>query len=393
MFDDRDLPELESAVGQDPRNATARLRLAEALLGLGQASGALVHARILLTSAPDDPVLLGLAAMAADLSGDPRSASSFGARMRGVQELSSPGGRSELRSAPTPIDGTLSPTLSLLGWRDVAGMAEERRRVTRELVDRWNAALSGGVLVTGGVLLYGPASTGKRFFVHVAAGECALPVFEVDLAASSDPWGEPDPASLASVFAGARANGPVVLLLANVEAVTHRRLRYTANGRRVLTELLAGLDSLAGTNVFAVATSSAPWLVQPVLRMPGRLLDAVLIGPPDRLARHHLVLGSLRRRGVASDIDVDAAADDMQGYTTDDIEAALDTAVARAYADSTKLGRVTRVQHAHLRTALASHPRRADAWFDSAYNFPEFTDDSAQFDPLFDYIRRHVRRS
>jgi SpoVK/Ycf46/Vps4 family AAA+-type ATPase len=291
------------------------------------------------------------------------------------------------------IGGGLAPTLSLHGLVDVIGMAEERRRITRELIDRWRAALTGAATMNGGVLLYGPPSAGKRFFVRVAAGECALPIAEIDLAAASDPWGEPDPAALASQFAAARRSGPMVVLLANVEAATHRRLRYTATGRRVLTELLAGIDSVQGTNVFVVATSSAPWLVQPVVRMPGRLLHAVLIGPPDRLARQHLILGSLRRRGVASDIDVEAAAEAMQGYTTDDIEAALDAAVARAYADSTKLGRVTRVQHAHLRTVLVDAPRRADAWFDSAYNFPEFTDDSAQFDPLFDYIRRHVRRS
>ena len=383
-------------MSQDPKDVSARRRLAEVLLGLGQAGGALGHARILLTSSPSDPALLGLAAMAADLSGDARGAAAFGLRLREAQGRE-PGengaGRRTRHGSGSAASETSGRSISLLGLADIVGMNEECRRIERELIDRWRSALITSAPVAGGVVLYGPPSSGKRFMTHVAAGECALPVIEVDLAVSVDPWGDPDPNAVADAFIRARAGGPVVLLLANVEASTHRRLRYSANGRRVLTDLLAGIDTVRDTKVFVVATSSAPWMIQPVLRTPGRLLHAVLIGPPDRAARRHLLLTSLRRRGVATDIDVDAAADDMQGCTTTDIEAILDTAASRAYADSTTLGRVTPVRHAHLRTALAGAPRLGDAWFDNAYNFPEFTDDSAQFDPLFDYIRRHVRRS
>ena len=83
----------------------------------------------------------------------------------------------------------------------------------------------------------------------------------------------------------------------------------------------------------------------------------------------------------------------LQGCTIADIESVLDGATARAYNDSATLGRVVRVQSAHVDVAAQSCARGAHTWFDTAYNFPEFTDDSSQFDPLFDYIRRHVRRS
>ena len=70
----------------------------------------------------------------------------------------------------------------------------------------------------------------------------------------------------------------------------------------------------------------------------------------------------------------------------------LDVAVARAYSDSVRSGRLVRVHQDHVAYAIGRVARQANQWFDMAYNFPEFTDDSAQFDPLFDYIRRHVRR-
>lgn len=387
MLDDRDLTQLEAAVAADPANADARRQLAEVLLGAGQPGGALGHARILLTSMPRDASLLGLAAMAADLSGDHRAAVVLGSALRSVQRGDLAG--SELRSAPT-----LSPSavVSLLGFGDVAGMSEERRRVERSLVEPWRAALRIGAVDAEGVLLYGPPSSAKRFFAHVAAGELALPVIEIDLAEVVDPWGEPDLAAIQEAFAQCVSIGPCVLLLANVELATHRRLRYSAKGRKVLTDLLLGLDTIPNTQTFVVATSSAPWLIQPVLRRPGRLHDAVLIGPPDRAARRHLIMSSLRRREISHDIDVDGSAGELQGCTTGDIESLLDLAAARAYSESHRSGQLIRVQADHMAFAVGRCSRLANQWFDMAYNFPEFTDDSAQFDPLFDYIRRHVRR-
>ena len=387
MLDDRDLTQLEAAVAADPANADARRQLAEVLLGAGQPGGALGHARILLTSLPRDASLLGLAAMAADLSGDHRAAVALGSALRSVQRGDLAG--SELRSAPT-----LSPSavVSLLGFGDVAGMSEERRRVERSLVEPWRAALRIGAVDAEGVLLYGPPSSAKRFFAHVAAGELALPVIEIDLAEVVDPWGEPDLAAIQEAFAQCVSIGPCVLLLANVELATHRRLRYSAKGRKVLTDLLLGLDTIPNTQTFVVATSSAPWLIQPVLRRPGRLHDAVLIGPPDRAARRHLIMSSLRRREISHDIDVDGSAGELQGCTTGDIESLLDLAAARAYSESHRAGQLIRVQADHMAFAVGRCSRLANQWFDMAYNFPEFTDDSAQFDPLFDYIRRHVRR-
>ena len=45
-----------------------------------------------------------------------------------------------------------------------------------------------------------------------------------------------------------------------------------------------------------------------------------------------------------------------------------------------------------LLQAISMLPRSGWDWFDTAYNCPEFTDDSSEFDPMYDYIRRHLRR-
>ena len=417
MLNNRDLADLEAAVAEDPANGLARRGLAQALLNAGQSEGALAHARILLTSAPQDPVVLGLAAMAADLVGDHHAALAFGANLRAVLNAATDGTAAQAAlprprntedverwsSARSFVEGQ---AISLLTFADVSGLFDDRRRLDDVVIRPWREALQQRSIASRaqassgransappGVLLYGAPSSGKRFLGRVAAGELGLRTVELDLADVVDPWGEPGPSKILRAFEDAQTNGPAVVILANLEVVTHRRLRYTANGRKVLTDLLAALDARDASTVFVLATSSAPWLVQPILRAPGRCSEAVLVGPPDQAARTFLIQRSLRRRSISNDVDASELSGLLQGCTVSDIENVLDCAVARAYSDSTALGRVTRVQSAHVERALRSARRGANVWFDTAYNFPEFTDDSSQFDPLFDYIRRHVRRS
>lgn len=394
MLGDREIADLEAHVAADPANHGARYRLAEALLGAGHPAGALVHARILLSITPRDAAVLGLAAMSADMNGDHDVALQFEATLRSVQsgEDGAPLGRRVMHRGAQHPSMPREASISLLTLRDVMGMSEARRRLEQTLVKRWSDATTKGTPVADGVLLYGPQSSGKRFLVHAAAGECALPVIELDMAEVVDPWGDPGPSRLLAAFEAAEHMGPSVLLLANVEIATHRRLRYTASGRKVLTDLLSALDRRNSARVFVVATSAAPWLVQPTLRSGRRFVESVLVGPPDQGARRHLIEQTLRARNVAHDFDLDALAVALEGCSTTDIDTVIHTAMARAYADSTTLGRVTSVRAGHIDAALLSAPKSAHAWFDTAYNFPEFTDDSSQFDPLFDYIRRHVRR-
>ena len=400
MFNDPDLANLEIAVAGDPANGAARQDLAKALLGAGNAPGALAHARILLTSTPQDPAVLGLAAMAADLSGDPVAARSFGATLRSVQASGPESEQASLSERDVSSGGVrrsrmlgTGQSISLLRISDVVGMAEERRRINDMVIAPWAHTMRQRSGTANGVLLYGPPSAGKRFLGETVAGELGMAFTEVDMAEMVDPWGVAGASRLSEAFATANESGPSVVLLANLEVATHRRLRYTANGRKVLTDLLAALDRRNGANVFVIATSSAPWLVQPILRTPGRFSEALLVGPPDHRARCYLITKSLQRRGVAHEINPDLVAANLQGCTIADIESVIDGAIARAYNDSATLGRLVRVQSAHVDSAAQSYVRGAHTWFDTAYNFPEFTDDSSQFDPLFDYIRRHVRRS
>lgn len=385
VLDDTTLAALEAALAADPGRRSIRLQLAQALLQGGRPDAALREVRELLRVGAGDVEALGIGAMAADLVGDTSAAEAFAGALRAATHPS---------AGPALRNRGVDLTVPLVSFLDVDGSADEKRRLELALVRpyRLRRDLPEGLTLPSGILLYGPSSSGKASLAAAIAGELHVNLVRADLATAIDPWGHARPDSISSVFEAAAERGPCVLHLDNIDAVTHRRLRYTPHGCEALPELLAALDAHDPTRVVVVASSAAPWLVSPSLRGPGRLERFVLVGTPDQEARRRAFERSLGRAHGLDQDDLRATADLSEGCTFADIRAVCDRAASLALDESRLSGVVTSIRRDHLRRALHAQARSGWTWFDMAYNFAEFTDDSDEFDPLFDYIRRHVRK-
>lgn len=360
------------------------MRLASLLIDAGRANDALTHIRAALNESPHDVEALGLAAMAADLAGDELAGFAYSGALRAAQIT--PAG---------PVALPVGAIVPLTNFADIDGCTDEKHRLERSLISpfRLRRNLPDGVEIPSGVLLYGPPSSGKTTLAAAIAGELHLPFVRLDLAERVDPWGAAQPGAIAAAFAQAGSQGPCLLLLENVEAVSHRRLQYTPHGREVLAELQDAMDGHDPTSLVVVGTSSAPWLVSPTLRSPKRFDRLVLMGPPDVEARATMLARVLGEADGPVDADVRSVAVGAEGCTNSDLRDVAMRAAALALDESSAMGSLRRVRADHLRRALVAQSRSGFAWFDLAYNFAEFTDDSHEFDPMFDYIRRHVRKS
>ena len=385
MIDDSTLAALEAALAADPGRRSIRLQLAQALLQGGRPDEALRQVRDLLRIGAGDVEALGIGAMAADLIGDASAGAAFAGALRAATDPN---------SSPALRNRGVDLTVPLVSFLDVDGSTDEKRRLEVALVRpyRLRRELPEGMSLPTGILLYGPPTSGKSSLAAAIAGELHVNLIRADLTAAIDPWGHARPDSISSVFQSAAERGPCVLHLDNVDAVTHRRLRYTPHGCEALPELLAALDAHDPTRVVVVASSAAPWLVSPSLRAPGRLERFVLVGTPDQEARRRCFERTLGRGHGLDDDDLRATADLSEGCTFADIRAVCDRAAALALGESRLSGVISPIRRDHLRRALHVQTRSGWSWFDTAYNFAEFTDDSDEFDPLFDYIRRHVRK-
>jgi SpoVK/Ycf46/Vps4 family AAA+-type ATPase len=152
------------------------------------------------------------------------------------------------------------------------------------------------------------------------------------------------------------------------------------------------LDRNDPTKVVIVGATSAPWLVNPVLRGEGRFDHSMLVGPADAEAREAALERLVRTRMLPVEASIEALAGRTEGCTTDDLNALFSAAAELAFRDAAERGTLGALSDRHFDMALGRIRRSANEWFDTAYNFPEFTDDTSEFDPLFDYIRRNVRR-
>jgi SpoVK/Ycf46/Vps4 family AAA+-type ATPase len=384
VANDEEIAELEVAVSDDPHRRSLRLELANALLHAGRYVDCLEHVRHLLAVAPGDPRALGIGALAADLCGDPAAAGAYAAMMRTAVR---PTAESSASSADVEL------TVPLVNLGDVDGYSEEKRRLDQAILRtfRLRKTAEGGRVPTG-ILLYGPTGSAKSHLAHALAGELHLNLVKVNVVDAIDPWGAALPGSIRAAFELAAQNAPAMVFLEDVEAVAHRRLRFTPRGREALDELIEVLDANDPTKVLVVGSTASPWQLNPNLRQEGRFTKCILVGPPDLEARQATLERHLRSRVLPFDVDLTTLAARTEGCTTDDLIRLCASAAEGALRESVDSGIVKPISQAHFLTALGSVTRSAHAWFDVAYNSSEFTDDTEEYDPLFDYIRRNVRR-
>jgi SpoVK/Ycf46/Vps4 family AAA+-type ATPase len=392
-FDDR-ISELEQAVSAEPHRRALRLELAEALLHAGRYHDCIGHVRLVVAVTPGDAQALGIGAMAADLSGDPAAANAYAAMLRVSTKLPESTNMPESRPDYVQTDPDVFLTIPLVNLCDVDGYTEEKRRLEHVVLTpvRHRRNLPAGMKVPSGLLLYGPAGSAKSHLAHALAGELHLNLVKVNVADAIDPWGAALPGAIRSAFALAAQHAPAMVFLEDVEAVAHRRLRFTPRGREALDELLEVLDSNDPTKVLVVGSTSAPWQVNPLLRRAGRFEKSMLVGPPDLEARKATLERHVKTRVLPVDADMYSLAARTEGCTTDDLIRLCSMAAEHALRDCVDRNALGPITQSHFVTALGGMARSAYAWFDVAYNAAEFTDDSDEYDPLFDYIRRNVRR-
>lgn len=208
----------------------------------------------------------------------------------------------------------------------------------------------------GGLILFGPAGTGKTFLSRATAGEYGLnylPVSSGDL--TSGIRGE-ESRKLTGVFAAARQNAPCVLFFDEFDSIARRREGggTSAEDRTTLTTLLNQLEAVRDRrDVIVMAASNDLTAIDPAAIRPGRFDRQVRVDLPDRAARRGIFQASLaERQRVGSDIDLDLLADRSNGLTPAAITRAVRRA-AEAVLDDIAGGNEARViTEADLLTAL-----------------------------------------
>jgi transitional endoplasmic reticulum ATPase len=230
-----------------------------------------------------------------------------------------------------PLSRSASEEVSVgsVTLEDVGDMAETKQALTEAVL--WPLQHPEtferlGVEPPRGVLLYGPPGCGKTFVVRALASSGRLSVHAVKGAELMDKWVGASEKAVRDLFRRARDSAPSLIFLDELDALAPRRGQSFDSGvtDRVVASLLTELDGIEPLrNVVVLGATNRPDLIDPALLRPGRLEKLVFVEPPDAEARREILRTAGKSVPLADDVDLDALAAGLEGYSAADCVALL----------------------------------------------------------------------
>ena len=260
---------------------------------------------------------------------------------------------------PLSRSGTEELSLGSITLEDVGDMEEVRRALTETVLWPLQHRASFerlGVQPPKGVLLYGPPGCGKTFVVRALAASGRLTVHMVKGAELMDKWVGSSEKAVRELFQRARDSAPSLVFLDEIDALAPRRGQSgdSGVGDRVVAALLTELDGAEPLDdVVILGATNRPELIDPALLRPGRLERLVFVPPPDAEARADILRAAGRNVPLAADVDLDALAEDLDGYSAADCAALLRESALTAMRRDIDAAEVTAGDVARAREAVS----------------------------------------
>jgi transitional endoplasmic reticulum ATPase len=259
-----------------------------------------------------------------------------------------------------PLSRSATEEVSVGGvtLEDVGDMAATKQALTEAVL--WplqhpDTFARLGVEPPHGVLLYGPPGCGKTFVVRALASSGRLSVHAVKGAELMDKWVGASEKAVRELFRRARDSAPSMVFLDEIDALAPRRGQSFDSGvtDRVVAALLTELDGIEPLrDVVVIGATNRPDLIDPALLRPGRLERLVFVEPPDADARRDILHTAGKSVPLSADVDLDALAAELDGYSAADCVALLREAALTAMRRSIDTADVTAADVAAAREAV-----------------------------------------
>ncbi|KAM8945403.1 nuclear valosin-containing protein-like [Pelodytes ibericus] len=205
-------------------------------------------------------------------------------------------------------------------WADIGALEEIREELTMAILapvrnpEQFKAL---GLMAPAGVLLAGPPGCGKTLLAKAVANESGLNFISVKGPELLNMYVGESERAVRQVFQRAANSSPCVIFFDEIDALCPRRSGHEAGASvRVVNQLLTEMDGLeTRRQVFIMAATNRPDIIDPAILRPGRLDKTLYVGlppPADRCAILKTITKDGTRPPLEADVNLEVIASDAR---------------------------------------------------------------------------------
>ncbi len=211
-------------------------------------------------------------------------------------------------------------------FKDVAGLKEAKEEL-KEIVDflkNPKKYLKMGARIPRGVLLMGPAGTGKTLLARAVAGQANVPFFSISGSEFVEMFVGVGAGRVRDLFSTAKKASPSIIFIDELDAIGRHRGAGLGGGHdereQTLNQILVEMDGFEReTNVIIISATNRPDILDPALLRPGRFDRKVVLDLPDIKGREEILKIHCRGKPLASDVNLREVAERTPGFSGADI--------------------------------------------------------------------------
>ena len=250
-------------------------------------------------------------------------------------------------------------------FKDVGGMDEAKKEL-EEIVDflkNPKKYQKMGARTPKGVLLVGPAGTGKTLLARAVAGEAGVQFLSIAGSEFMEMLVGVGASRARDLFLTAKKLAPSIIFIDEIDAIGRIRGFGSMGGHdereQTLNQILVEMDGFTqNDNVIVMAATNRGDMLDPALIRPGRFDRRVMVNLPDLEERKYILNIHAKDKPVAKGVEWEKVAKRTVGFSGADIENMLnEAAIAVARQNRTEIT-MNDLDEAAMKVKLGPSKRR-----------------------------------
>lgn len=261
--------------------------------------------------------------------------------------------------------------MSRITFKDAAGVDEAKKEL-EEIVDflkNPEKYKKIGARTPKGVLLTGPAGTGKTLLAKAVAGEANVPFFSIAGSEFMEMLVGIGASRVRDLFATAKKSAPSIIFIDEIDAIGRTRANGTMQSHdereQTLNQILVEMDGFnPNEQVIVMAATNRGDLLDPALLRPGRFDRRVMVDYPDVEGRKAILAIHGNNKQFTQEVDWDKVASRTVGFSGADLENMLNEAAINAARHNKQLISMEDIEEAATKVKLGPEKKRLQSEYD-----------------------------